>query len=225
MYEVPVPVPLVPPGMRTLVKPVGRGTKLLVGVLAIGMIPLLPRIGPTIPPRPLELDAEGVAAGELGLVDWPGPVVSEVSAALLLLVTAEDDAAGPVNRSPTPEVNESSKPGELGVGVGVASVAEGTPAEVGTASVEGTSVGEVTLPSVLDELVLAAPDAGGLEAPPRMSPRFEVTVSRRPPDELAVGVKDAATGEGTATGEEPVGVVEFVLESVLSGVEPSGVLD
>jgi hypothetical protein len=190
--------------MRPLVKPVGMGTKLLVGVLAtIGMIPLLPRIGPTIPPRPLELEAEGVTAGVVALVDWVGPVVSGVSAALLLLVAGEDDAAGSGNRPPIPDVNESSKPGELGVGV--AAVGVGTTSVEGTESVRDgvTSVG-VVVPSVLDELVLAAPDAGGLEAPGRMPPRFEVRLSRRPPpDELAVGVGDAATGEGTATGEEP----------------------
>jgi hypothetical protein len=59
--------------MRILVKPVGTPTKLLVGVLAVGMtpvLPALPRIGPRIPPRPLELVAEGVTAGTLtGIVD------------------------------------------------------------------------------------------------------------------------------------------------------------
>jgi hypothetical protein len=59
-----------PPGMMILVKPVGMPTKLLVGVLALGMTPVLPRIGPRIPPSPLELVAEGVTAGTLtGIVD------------------------------------------------------------------------------------------------------------------------------------------------------------
>jgi hypothetical protein len=135
-----------------------------------------------------------------------------VSAPLLLLVAAEDDAAEPGNRSGTPEVNESSKPLELGVGEGLASVEEGI-----------TSV-EVTVPSVLDELVVAAPDARGLEAAGRIPERSEATVSRRP-DELAVGVGVASTGEGVAGDEEPVSVVEFVLGSVLSVVETPGVLD
>jgi hypothetical protein len=135
-----------------------------------------------------------------------------VSAPLLLLVAAEDDAAEPGNRSGTPEVNESSKPLELGVGEGLASVEEGI-----------TSV-EVTVPSVLDELVVAAPDARGLEAAGRIPERSEATVSRRP-DELAVGVGVASTGEGVAGDEEPVSVVEFVLGSVRSVVETPGVLD
>jgi hypothetical protein len=134
------------------------------------------------------------------------------------LVAAEDDAAEPGNRSGTPEVNESSKPLELGVGEGLASVEEFLPVEEGITSVE------VTVPSVLDELVVAAPDARGLEAAGRIPERSEATVSRRP-DELAVGVGVASTGEGVAGDEEPVSVVEFVLGSVRSVVETPGVLD
>jgi hypothetical protein len=136
------------------------------------------------------------------------------------LVTVEDDAAEPGNRSEIPEVNESSKPLELGVGVGLASVGELLPVEDGITLIEGVAV-----PSVLvDELVLAAPDARGLEAPGRIPERFEATVSRRP-DELAVGVGVASAGEGAATDEEPISVVEFALGSALSVVEPAGVLD
>jgi hypothetical protein len=137
-------------------------------------------------------------------------VDAEVSAPLLPLVTAEDDAE-PGNRSVTAEVNGSSTPLGLGVGEGLASGEELLPVEEGITTVEC-----VTVPSALDESVVAAPDARELEAVGRIPERSEATVSRRP-DELAAGVGVVSTG--AAGDEEPVGVVEFVLGSLLSVAE------